>query len=60
MANGGVQQIMNLGFPKQKLNQNRNESENLSDFGFATDCRNPTTLGFRLEVCRIPRVELVY
>jgi len=26
---------MNLGFPKQKLDLNQNESENLSDFGFA-------------------------
>jgi len=52
--------MMNLGFPKQKLNPNPNQSENLSDFGFAKDCQNPTTLGFRLEVRRIPRVELVY
>jgi len=35
MANGGLQRIMGLGFPKQKLNPNANESENPSDFGFA-------------------------
>jgi len=28
------------------------ESENALDFGFAKNCRNPTTLGF--ELCRVP------
>ena len=26
--------MMDVGFPKQKLNPNPSESENLSDFGF--------------------------
>jgi len=33
MANSGLQRMMTLGFPKQKLNLN--ESENPLDFGFA-------------------------
>ena len=37
MANGGLQQMMNMGFLKRKLylNPNLNESENPSDCGFA-------------------------
>jgi len=40
--------MMTMGFPKQKLNPNPNEFENLSDFGFAKNCRSPTTFGFDL------------
>jgi len=41
MANGGLQQMMNVGFPKRKLNPNMNtkESENLLDFVFAKNCQ---------------------
>jgi len=47
MANGRLQQMMKLGFPKRKLNPNPNESENPTNFGFAKNCQNPTTFRFR-------------
>ena len=54
MHNGGLQQMMNVSYPKRKLNPNLNESENPSDFGFAKNCRNPTTFGFRFVLLHIP------
>jgi len=47
-----LRQMMNMHFPKQKLNQNSNpnESENLPHFRYAKSHQNPTTFGF----CHIP------
>jgi len=50
---------MNKGFPKRKLNPNSNESENLTDFGFAKNYRNPTTFRFGFELCHIPTYKQV-
>jgi len=36
-ANGRLRRMMNLGFPKRKLNPNK--SENPLDVGFAKNCR---------------------
>jgi len=46
--------MMNICFPKRKMNPNSNlnESENPADFAFAKNCRNLTTFGF--ELCHIP------
>ena len=46
--------MMKVGFPKQKLNPNPNESENPLDFGFANNFQNLITFGFGLELCHIP------
>jgi len=46
MSNGRLQQMMNLGFTKRKLNLNPNESKNPTNFGFAKNCQNPTTFRF--------------
>jgi len=54
MANGGLQQLMNVGFAKRKLNPNPNESENPLDFGFAKkNCWNLTTFGFGFEISHV-------
>jgi len=48
--------MVNLGFPKLKLNPNLNESANLSDFGFAKNCRYPTTFRFRLRHIPVKKI----
>ena len=55
MASSALWRMMNLGFPKWKLNPNPNWNENLLDSGFAKNCWNPTT--FRLDVCDIHILE---
>jgi len=42
-----------LGFPKQKLNLNLNESENPPDFRFAKMCQNRTTFEFGFELASL-------
>ena len=45
MASGRLRRMMNMSFPKRKLNQNSNpnESENPSHYGFiCKNCQNPT------------------
>jgi len=56
MANEALLRMMNVGFPKWKLNPNPDESENASDFVFAKNCRNVTTFGFEFELHHIPNL----
>jgi len=54
VANSGLRQMLNLGFPRRKLNPNKSEIP--LDFGFAKNCRNLTTFRFRFDLRHIPTV----